>query len=168
MIQKAEMKDLELIYLLTKKCAANLIKKDIYQWNDYYPSLKVLQKDIELQQLWKLSFEGNLVGIIVITEIIDIEYDTVKWLTDNNANLYIHRLAVDPDYQGKGFAQKLMNFSENYAIENNYKSVRLDTFSQNKRNVQFYKKRGYHQLEDIYFLNQSEFPFHCFELVLNA
>jgi ribosomal protein S18 acetylase RimI-like enzyme len=73
---------------------------------------------------------------------------------------------VHPEHQGKGFAKALMDFGENFARENNALSVRLDTFSQNKRNQKFYEQRGYAKLEDIFYLKQSKHPFHCYELVL--
>ena len=60
-----------------------------------------------------------------------------------------------------------MDFTENYASKNNFKSIRLDTFSQNKRNQLFYEKRNYTKLEKIYFLNQSEYPFYCYEMIIN-
>ena len=127
-----------------------------------------MKKDIELQQLYKLEIENTIAGIVVLTEIEDVEYKNVKWLTENGNNLYIHRLAVHPNFQGKGYAKQLMDFAENYATENDFNSVRLDTFSQNSRNIKFYKNRNYKQLESIYFPKQSTFPFYCFELVLNA
>lgn len=167
MIEKAHIKDLDAIYALTKSCAVHLIDNGIFQWNDLYPSKEVLLNDIDLQQIWKLTEDDQIIGVVVISEMEDLEYKNVKWLTDNGASLYIHRLAVYPTFQGKGFAQKLMDFAENYAKISNYKSVRLDTFSQNKRNQKFYEKRKYKKLESIYFLKQSEFPFYCYELVFN-
>ncbi len=167
MIKKASIKDLDELYLLTKNCAQHLIENEIYQWNEYYPSLEVLKNDIELQQLWKFENNNEIVGIIVLTEVEDEEYKSVQWLTNNTNNLYIHRLAVQPKFQGKGYAQQLMDFAENYARENNFNSVRLDTFSQNLRNIKFYETRNYKRLESIYFPKQSEFPFYCYELVLN-
>jgi len=59
-----------------------------------------------------------------------------------------------------------MAFAETYARNKNFAAVRLDTFSQNKRNQRFYEIRGYTKLTDIYFPKQSEHPFHCYELVL--
>ena len=97
---------------------------------------------------------------------MDEEYIPIDWLTPNTNNIYIHRLAIHPDAQGQGFAKELMDFAEHYAIEKNYNSIRLDTFSQNKRNQKFYELRGYKRLGDIFFPKQSEFPFHCYELVL--
>ena len=104
--------------------------------------------------------------VSLFLRLLDEEYIPVKWLTPNKNNIYIHRLAIHPNLQGKGYAQQLMDFAEQFAIENNYSSIRLDTFSQNKRNQKFYELRGYKRLGDIYFPKQSEFPFHCYELVL--
>jgi ribosomal protein S18 acetylase RimI-like enzyme len=167
MIQKATFTDLDQIHSLTKKCAQRLIEKGIFQWNDAYPSKEVLKNDIQLQQIWNLEEKNQIIGIIVLTEIEDIEYKKVKWLTKSCKNLYIHRLAIHPNFQGKGFAHQLMDFAENYAKINKYASVRLDTFSQNSRNITFYEARNYNRLEAIYFPKQSEFPFYCYELVLN-
>jgi len=168
MIVKASILDLEQLYVITKSCAKHMIENDIFQWNENYPSKEVLQKDIELLQIWKLEENKVIVAIIVLTEIEDEEYNEVKWLTKNYKNLYIHRLAVHPNFQGQGYAQKLMAFAENYASENSYKSIRLDTFSKNIRNQKFYKKRNYKKLETIYFPNQSEHPFYCYEKVLDV
>ncbi|MFA5296749.1 MAG: GNAT family N-acetyltransferase [Lutibacter sp.] len=167
-IKKASEDDLEQLLSVVKSCTQNLIEQGIFQWSESYPTKEILGSDIALQQIWKLEIETNIVGLIVLTEIEDEEYHPVKWLTKNQKNLYVHRLAVHPNYQGKGFAQKLMDFTENFARENNYGSVRLDTFSQNKRNQQFYEKRNYVKLGSIYFLNQSGFPFYCYEKVLNV
>jgi ribosomal protein S18 acetylase RimI-like enzyme len=168
MINKSSVQDLEQLLFIVKSCGQNLIEQGIFQWNENYPSKAVLLEDIALQQIWKLEEGNSIVGLIVLTEIEDAEYQHVKWLTKNDKNLYIHRLAVHPNFQGKGFAQKLMNFAENYALENGYKSIRLDTFSQNKRNLQFYEKRNYIKLESIYFPNQSAFPFYCYEKIINV
>lgn len=168
LIEKATQSNLEACYFITKSCANEMIKNGIFQWNDTYPSKEILQKDIELQQLWKLTENNIIIGIIVLTKIEDQEYKSVKWLSENRNNLYVHRLAVDPTFQGKGYAQKLMSFAENYALDNGFSSIRLDTFSQNIRNQKFYQKRGYVKLEEIFFPNQSKHPFYCYEKILNV
>ena len=81
LIEKATHKNLKACHLITKSCANAMIKEGIFQWNDSYPSKEILQKDIELQQLWKLTENDTIIGIIVLTEIEDKEYKSVKWLT---------------------------------------------------------------------------------------
>ena len=166
MIQKVEIIDLLEIFELTKSCGKYLADKGIFQWNEFYPSLAVLEKDIAFNQIYKLTIEYKIVGIIVLTVIEDIEYKSVHWISKNSPNLYIHRLAVHPNFQQLGYAQKLMDFAEQFATENGYKSVRLDTFSGNARNMKFYEQRNYTKLEPIYFPKQSELPFYCYELLL--
>jgi ribosomal protein S18 acetylase RimI-like enzyme len=143
-----------------------MIDNQIYQWNEHYPSATVFENDIERDELYVLEIAKKVVGTIVITTLVDEEYLPIKWLTPNSNNVYIHRLSVHPEHQGKGYAQKLMDFAENNAKEKGYLSIRLDTFSQNKRNQKFYEKRGYQRLGDIFLPKQSEHPFHCYELVL--
>lgn len=165
MIRKATIIDIEPIMTMTKACAKAMIAKGIYQWNEHYPNPSAFKNDIKQQELYVLEINGEVKGSIVISVFMDEEYIPIKWLTNNENNIYIHRLAVHPELQGKGYAQQLMDFAENFAIENNFSSIRLDTFSQNKRNQKFYELRGYKRLGDIYFPKQSKFPFHCYELV---
>jgi len=166
MIRLAKISEIDDILTITKACASFMISKGIFQWNEHYPSKEAFINDIKRKELYLLEESKTSIGTVVISNHMDEEYIPIKWLVENDNNLYIHRLAVHPNFQGNGNAQKLMDFAENYAHQNNYKSVRLDTFSQNNRNQKFYETRGYQKLGDIYFPKQSEHPFHCYELVL--
>ena len=166
MIRLAKAEDIDVLMNVCKACAKYMISNGIYQWNEHYPSKKAFINDVKRNELYVLEVENTVIGSIVISTYIDEEYIPIKWLTPNNKNIYIHRVAIHPEHQGKGFAQQLMDYAEKYAIENNYTSIRLDTFSQNKRNQKFYELRGYKRLGNIYFPKQSEHPFYCYELVL--
>ena len=164
MIQAAKISHLDQILDVTQACAKRMADEGIFQWNEAYPNSEVFQKDIERGELYVFMSGNTVIGCIVISTYMDKVYETVKWLTQNSVHYYIHRLAVHPNHQGKGIARSLMDFAENLAVQNNIASIRLDTFSQNLRNQKFYDARGYKQLENIYFTNQSEFPFYCYEL----
>ncbi|WP_299126625.1 GNAT family N-acetyltransferase [uncultured Winogradskyella sp.] len=166
MIRKGNLEDIEIIMHITKECAKTMIDNGVYQWNEHYPNVDAFKNDIARKELFVLELNGVVKGTVVISTFMDSEYIPIKWLTKNKNNIYIHRLAIHPEVQGKGYAQQLMAFAEQYAIDNNYGSIRLDTFSQNKRNQKFYELRGFKRLGDIYFPKQSKFPFHCYELVL--
>jgi len=166
MIAPAKISQIPEILTMTNACRIAMEEKGIYQWTTEYPSKKAFEKDIERNDLYVLLEEDAIIGCIVLSQVMDDEYKNVVWLTENGNNYYVHRLAVHPKYQGRGLAQQLMDFGENFARKNNALSVRLDTFSQNKRNQKFYEQRGYVKLEDIFFPKQSAHPFHCYELVL--
>lgn len=166
-IELAEITDLDRIMKIIEACATDLISKKIFQWSKKYPNREVFKDDIKNNELYVFKHKSEIIGCVVLCSTKDVEYKDVKWLTEDSKNLYIHRLAVDPKFQKKGVGKSLMDFSEEYAQENGFKSVRLDTFSQNKRNNKFYKSRQYVQLSDVFFSMQSEFPFHCYEKIIN-
>ena len=165
MIRLAKKEEILQLLAITRACAENMISRNIFQWNDEYPSRTVFKEDVLRKELYVLTFEEKIIGCIVLTTKMDKEYLPVKWLSPNKNNLYIHRLAIHPSFQGKGLAQKLMDFAEDFAIKNNYSSIRLDTFSKNGRNQKFYELRGYKRLGTIHFPKQSKFPFYCYERI---
>lgn len=166
MIRLAKISDIDGILEITRSCAAKMERDGIYQWNEHYPSKQAFLNDLARKELYVKEVNGKLVGAIVVSTFMDEEYVPIQWLTQNGKNSYIHRICVDPSVQGKGHAQKLMDFAEELSIQKGFASVRLDTFSQNKRNQRFYEQRGYQKLGDIFFPKQSSHPFHCYELVL--
>lgn len=165
MIRHAKILDIPEILSVSRACALYMIQNGIFQWNEYYPSEAIFKKDISRKELYVLVHNSSIVGCITISKFMDVEYEPVQWLSQNNRNIYIHRLAIHPDHQKKGYARQLMDFAETYARDNKFISIRLDTFSQNERNQKFYETRGYRKLEEIYFPNQSTDPFYCYELV---
>tara|TARA_B110000914_G_scaffold96675_1_gene84890 strand:- start:90 stop:590 length:501 start_codon:yes stop_codon:yes gene_type:complete len=166
MIRKATINDLDRIIEITKACAAFMISNKIFQWNEHYPNIETFENDVLKGNLYVLEIKNKLIGCLVISNKMDEFYSKVNWLTPNKNNLYLHRLAVDPDYQKKGYAKQLMSFSFEFAKANNIKSIRLDTFSGNPFNNVFYSNLGFEKLGEIYFRKQSDKPFYCFEKVM--
>ncbi len=166
MIRQAVLQDLETVKNITESCAAHMSAQGIFQWNAHYPSRAVFEKDILEGSLYVYLKTQKVVGCIMFSTEKDALYNTINWQSPEGNNLYMHRLAVHPDHQGGGIARQLMDYAEAAAVALNCSSVRLDTFSQNPRNNRFYQARGYHKLGDVYFPKQSEFPFHCYEKVL--
>ena len=143
-----------------------MISNNIFQWNEHYPNIETFENDVLNESLFVLEINNKLIGCLVISNNMDHFYKKVKWLTPNHNNIYLHRLAVDPSYQKKGYAKQLMTFSFEHAKANNIKSIRLDTFSGNPFNNIFYSNLGFEKLGKIYFRKQSDKPFYCFEKVM--
>ena len=166
MIRKATHSDIGPVLKITLACANHMKQNGIHQWDDEYPNRTAFEKDVFRNELYIIEKSDQIIGCVVISDLMDDEYEPIVWLTPNGNSIYIHRLAIHPEFQGKGYAQKLMDFAENLSRESQKASVRLDTFSRNERNQKFYEQRGYQKLGDVYFPNQSTFPFHCYELIL--
>lgn len=166
MIRLAKLSEIQEIMSMTRACAKKMISEGIFQWNEHYPNIEAFQNDIAREELFVQLEDDTVVGCVTISSEKDEEYNPVSWLTEDGDQLYIHRLAVHPEFQHQGRAKQLMDFAEALAKKRKVISIRLDTFSVNKRNQRFYEARGYKKLEDIYFPKQSDQPFHCYELIL--
>lgn len=166
MIRKGKPSEIAKIITITKACAAKMISENIFQWNEHYPNAAAFEKDLARDELYVMLENNEVVGCITISTEKDEEYDAIDWITPDGLNYYIHRVAIHPDSQHQGRAKQLMDFAEDMARTNNVLSVRLDTFSKNRRNQKFYEARGYHRLGNVYFPRQTGFPFYCYELDL--
>ena len=165
MIRLAQKSDLDRVLQITRLCAREMESRKVFQWNEHYPDRQSFVNDINNSELYVYCIEDMVIGCVSICAFMDEVYSKVSWKTDGKNSVYIHRLAVDPKHQKQGIGSKLMDFAENESKLSGVESIRLDTFSQNIVNQNFYEKRGYVKLDDIYFPLQSEHPFHCYELL---
>ena len=164
LIRKATKDDLDEVMLIIKACTKHMISKNIFQWNEKYPNIETFENDIENKNLYVLSLQNNeLIGCVSITFEMDDFYKTIDWISPSKKNIYVHRLAVHPNNQGQGHAKIIMNFIEKKGVDSLCESIRLDTFSMNNKNNTLYTKLGYQKLGQIYFRDQSEMPFNCYE-----
>lgn len=168
MIRLAKDQDIPTLLELTRACAKHMIDEGIYQWNEVYPNKSAFLSDLNQSALWVFIAKNQPVGCVSFYTTMDEEYEPLDWIVPESKHLYVHRLAVHPDFQKKNIARTLMDFAENKARELRCDSVRLDTFSQNPRNLKFYAARGYKETGGkLYFPKQSVHPFIALELLLD-
>ena len=123
MIRSANISDIDPILDITKSCALHMIDNGIFQWNEHYPDKASFINDVGNEELFVYSVNEKVVGCISLCNEMDEVYKPVHWKTINDNNLYVHRLAVHPDFQKKGLGKSMMDFAENYANDNRYISV---------------------------------------------
>ena len=137
----------------------------ITQWNDQYPPLEVFSSDIEKDTLYIMKDDGKIIGIIVLSAEQDEEYEPVDWTDKDGKFLIVHRLAVHPSWQRKGVAEKLMDSAEQFAKENRFTSIRIDTFSSNPRMLALIQKRQYERKPGEIFFPENQEPYYCYEKI---
>jgi predicted amidohydrolase/GNAT superfamily N-acetyltransferase len=166
-IEKGKISDLNQLFQIYVNGKTDLEKNGIYQWTSNYPTRSIIESDLKKDVLFVLKNSKEIIGAINISEEQEPEYETINWEFDNSKVLVIHRLVIDPKYQGKGYAIKLMDYAEKFASKNNYSSIRLDAYSQNKSVIEFYNKRNYFIRGSVNF-PEREYPFHCMEKELKT
>jgi ribosomal protein S18 acetylase RimI-like enzyme len=164
-ITTATLAQIEEITHLYRACGAKMLQHGFDNWGDFYPTVATIRTDIQHQNLFALVTSKNqILGVVVLDEIQPPMFAEVNWQFPSSSILVVHRLAVSPDYQGNGYAKKLMKFAEMYASQQHYQAIRLDAYSINKKLLQFYKNLGYQITKEAISLGAKwKHPFHCFE-----
>lgn len=159
MIQKAKTKHLDSIMACYKATIQQMHKLNIFQWDDSYPTLSIIEEDIKKEDFFVYVEDNEVLACICINTEQHPTYSDVKWTFDGDV-LVVHRLAIHPKSQGKGLAKQMMQFVENQVQILNYDGIRLDTFIENPLAINLYNKIGYNQLETVSFKNRT---YHCFD-----
>lgn len=151
MIIKAKLAHLPQILELNSRIIDYMISLGFSHWSERYPTEAIFRKDIMKGAQYVYTID-NIVRGIVSYDVMHHEYfDTINWNDKNLTSYFVHRLAVDPKFQGMGIANKLMEFTENNALKDGMDSVRLGAFKGYSDVVRFYKKRSYEIRGEILF-----------------
>ena len=137
------------------------------QWDENYPNETVLQRDIDLKQLWIAEIGPDIAGFAAVTMDQEPDYAQVGW-DINEPAVVVHRLAVDPGFRGAGVASSLMQQAEHIAVERAVFVVRVDTNTQNEATQRLFPKLGYQLAGEISLQFRPDLRFFCYERRLRS
>ena len=163
-IRAAHIEDLDVLHGIIKDATRHMDQQGIAQWDEIYPNKLVLKDDVEKQQMQIIEVEERVAGLIVLNEDQSPEYADVPWKFSGRV-LVIHRLTIDPTYQRRGLAMRLMDFAEEVAATDKYDCVRLDAFTRNPAAFSLYGNRGYRRAGMVRFRKGE---FFCYEKEISA
>lgn len=106
----------------------------INQWQgNEKPNLNNFSNLNENKIIYVLEDKEIIVSTLIIYDK-DEDYENNLVGTWNSPKPYValHRIATLSGARKKGYGRKIIEFAENYAKENNFKSVRVDTHRENK------------------------------------
>ncbi|WP_053217430.1 GNAT family N-acetyltransferase [Virgibacillus senegalensis] len=147
MIRKAEEKDLNRIMEIVQASVSKMNQQGNYQWDDTYPLPSHYQGDIAAGELYVVEQDGRIVGTACLSEKEHDEYPSVTWRSHAKA-ITVKRVAVDPQYRGRGVASSLYHHAETVAAEQGLDYIKTDTFSKNKSARKLFEANGYHYLQE--------------------
>lgn len=163
--RKAEITEILIIWDILKEAIIRRKKDGSSQWQDGYPNLEVLQKDLQKEQGFVLTLEETIIGYCSIAINDEAEYANIegKWLSNSDFVVF-HRLAISENYLGKGFATVIFEFIEDYAIKHNIYSIKADTNFDNLAMLHIFEKLKYSYCGRVFFRGS---PRKAFEKVLS-
>ncbi|WP_068774993.1 GNAT family N-acetyltransferase [Paenibacillus sp. FJAT-26967] len=135
------------------------------QWDNNYPNRDVIGEDLLKETLYIAEREGQILGMVVLDEHPDEQYQNIFWKQAEGPHLIMHRLAVDPKAQGQGIARRLVEFAEDHARRGGFRSIRLDTYSKNTAALKLYQGLNYDRRGEVIYPGRVA-SFQVFEKVL--
>lgn len=128
-IRLARPDDLDAVVALTERAYAQYTRvwdaPPLPVTEDYRPHIRD-------GGVWLLEQDGDLAGLIVLEREPD--------------HIMIFSVAVSPDFQGRGFGIKLLEWAEKQALNAGLDQVRLDTNARMERNIALYGAVGYREV----------------------
>lgn len=148
---QASERELPQIYDVIKAAVCLMREKGIFQWDEQYPSIEILREDIKRNELYIGILESRIAAVFAMSRKNDEAYNNGGWGYEGEKIAVIHRLCVDPKFQGCGIGRQVMQFIEKTALEKGIKAIRLDVFSENPYALRLYEKSGYRKTgKEIY------------------
>lgn len=131
-IRRATIDDVNAVMQLVRRVVPLMRESGNFQWDDEYPNALGFTSDVENGLLWVAEIGEAIAGVAAITTDQYPEYVQVGWEINERA-IVVHRLAVDPDFRGRGVAAALMSQAEIVGRERGIRVMRVDTNTQTRR-----------------------------------
>lgn len=160
-IRKAELHNLIEVLYIYRTCVIEMNRRGFFNWNSAYPSREQLFNDIHAGNLFIYIENYTVLGVVCLNEEEPEEYKNLKFNQPEKA-LYVHRLAVHPEFMNNKIGSKMMSFASEYGKNHGFKSVRLDVICSNPSAIKLYTNSGYEKIGEIFFDYQKD-PFIVYE-----
>lgn len=141
--RKATLDDLEEIYSLITLAIDDMIKKEIPQWDDIYPTQDDFRNDIVHNHLYVGLADGKIAVVYALNQECDKEYENGCWKYPNQPYYVVHRLCVHPNFQHRGIAKHTLLHIEAELLQKDVHAIRLDAFSNNPFSLKLYDSLQY-------------------------
>jgi RimJ/RimL family protein N-acetyltransferase len=152
-VRPAKENDFEDIMSCVKRVKKEYFEaKGIPQWQGDYPGEKIFLEDFRAGRLFVMYMGECLIGFASIGFEADPCYEKVEngaWKKDCNYAV-VHRFAINPDWQGMGMGETLMNLADKLCEMKNIGDIRADTHEQNEAMQKLLEKCGFEKIGVIH------------------
>lgn len=159
-LRKADVSDALVIWRILQEAIEQRKQEGSRQWQDGYPNEQTVQDDIAKGYAYVLVDEDVIVAYVAIIFDGEPAYDSIegKWLTYGDY-VAVHRVATSNAAKGKGVATQLLQLLEQFCLERNVHSIKLDTNFDNLPMLKILSKLNYTYCGEIFFKGASRKAF---------
>lgn len=110
-------------------------------WGDQPYTVAEILPGINHSEVYIAKLDGKAVGTLKMQW-----HDDIVWHRDATAAAYIHQLAIQEGYHGRGMGKQLLNLAASQAAARGKRLLRLDCNDQNQKLCEYYEKLGFKQV----------------------
>ncbi len=153
-IVNSSIEDIETIFDLYDD-AINYQKKVFNkQWEGFERNL--IEIEIAENRQWKIVIDSEIACIFAITY-----NDVLFWKEkDKQPSIYIHRIVTNSKFRGMASVPVIIDWAKQFCIENHKEFVRLDTWGDNQKLIEYYVRCGFNHVETIDLDKTDGLPIH--------
>ena len=153
-IENCDVSDIDEIFWLYAIASAYQQTKNVIVWPTFKKSL--VETEIAEKRQWKLVIDG----IIACNWAVTFSDAEIWEERNNDAAVYIHRIATNPGCRGKNFVAIIVAWAKLFAKNNGKNFVRLDTLGNNVKLIEHYTNAGFKFLGIFKLANTQSLPEH--------
>lgn len=156
--RKTIEEDVSNIMEIIKQAQVYFKVQGINQWQNNYPNVEAIKKDIENGYGYVLLKDNSIIGTVAVSFDGEKTYDTIyegQWKS-NEEYAVIHRLAVGDKYKGMGVSSVIIKNIVATCLDRGVNSIRVDTHKENKSMQKLLKKNGFKYCGIIYLVDGNE------------
>lgn len=144
--------DLEYVLELFEKAIQYQKENNYIGWQSM--DKEFIETDIHKGLLYKVVSEEKILGIFCVCFV-----DKLIWRDKENGNaIYLHRIVLNREYAGAKVFKTILHWAINYSKVNNLNYVRMDTWAENSKLIDYYKKYGFRFIENYTTADTKDLP----------
>lgn len=149
--RKAAYSDLGEIIAVFRAAISRMEESGIHQWDERYPSGEDIKTDILRGEMTAGFLNGAVASVYTLSGEHDTQYENGRWRYPLLKYAVLHRLCVNPSFQGRGIGMLTLRTLEARLNSEGVSAVRLDAFSENPAALGLYEKGGYCRVGEAVF-----------------
>lgn len=153
-ISNSNLNDLPTIFEFYDFAVQHQKKVGAQEWKGF--DQDVVRREISDHRQYKVEIDGQVACVFMVTFS-----DPEIWLErSKDKAIYLHRIVTHPDFRGLGFIKHITDWAYNYSKNNTLDFIRMDTWADNPKLVNYYKSFGYKDAGTIQITADSGLPKH--------
>ena len=151
-IVQTTTEDLDTVFLLFKQVTRAQSKDGYKVWSSV--DKETLERDVEERRQYKIVKGDDILCLFSM-----LSSDPFIWRGRENGDaIYLHRIVANPDFKGQKQFEKVLVWAIQYAHQNDIKFIRMDTWADNEKLIDYYKSFGFEFIENYKTPDIPELP----------